>query len=66
MSWKNNNKLSELLDKIFTNQRVGWIMAANSMVFAVSGTIIKSELDWILAGLCFIMAVLFWHAAGNE
>ncbi len=66
MSWKNNKKLSEQLEKIFTNQRTGWIMAANSIAFAVYGTMMKSELDWILAGVCFVMAVLFWHAAENE
>jgi len=60
MSWKNNNKLSELLDKIFTNQRVGWIYAANSAACAVYGAITKEEINWLIAGLCFIMAVVFW------
>ena len=66
MSWKNNKKLSELFDKIFTSKRVGHIYAANSILSAVMGAIFEDELSWIIAMLFFIIAVAFWHAAENE
>ncbi len=66
MSWKNNKKISELFDKIFTNKRVGHIYAANSILCAVSGAISEDELSWVMAILSFIIAVVFWHAAENE